>query len=58
MVDVIVILGMYGRVRMLHLVKLNDVKLNKVKENVLVKSDRTLMAVPLFGIAFFLQSLQ
>lgn len=39
--------------RMLHLVKLNDVKLNKVKENVLVKSDRAFMAVPFFGIAFF-----
>lgn len=33
MVDVIVNSDMYGRVRMLHLIKLNDVKLNKVKEN-------------------------
>ena len=43
---------------MLHLVKLNDVKINKVKEKVLVKSDRTFMAVPLFGITFFFQTLQ
>lgn len=49
---------MYGRVRMPHLIKLNVVKLNKVKENVLVKSDRTFTAVPFFGITFFFQSLQ